>query len=115
MRPLTFDDKNVRLGTDPLDFGALRQVVAVGVVAGPALVHARVIGREVCDGDGAGGVQVVGGVDPDTVLPCAIPELGIGLVWVVALKPPLDLGDGAANRLAVQLHAVLSQSLLRQR
>lgn len=115
MWPLTFDDKNVRLGTDPLDFGALRQVVAVGVVASPALIHARVVACEVCDGDGAGRVQVVGGVDFDTVLPCAIPELSIGLIGVVPLKPPLDLRDGIANRLAVQLHAVLSQSLLRQR
>lgn len=54
MWPLTFDDKNVRLGTDPLDFGALRQVVAVRVVASPALIHARVVAREVCDVDGTG-------------------------------------------------------------
>lgn len=112
--PLTFDDKNIRLGTDPLDFGALRQVVAVGVVASPALIHARVVAREVCDVDGTGRVQVVGGVDFDTVLPCTIPELIIGLIWLVSLKPPLDLRDGIANRLAVQLDAVLSQSLLRQ-
>lgn len=115
MWPLTFDDKNVRLGTDPLDFGNLRQVVAVRVVASPALIHARVVACEVCDVDGAGRVQVVGGVDFDTVLPCAIPELSIGLIWLVSLKPPLDLRDRIANRLAVQLHAVLSQSLLRQR
>lgn len=113
--PLTFDDKKVCLGTDPLDFGALRQVVAVGVAAGSALVHARVVAREVGDGDGAGRVQVVGGVDFDTVLPCTVPELSIGLIGVVPLKPPLDLGDGVANRLAVQLDAVLSQPLLRQR
>lgn len=90
-------------------------MVAVRVVAGPALVRARVVAREVGDVDGAGGVQVVGGVDFDTVLPCTIPKLSIGLVWLVPLKPPLDLRDGIANRLAVQLDAVLSQSLLRQR
>lgn len=114
MRPLTFDDKNVRLGTDPLDFGALRQVVAVGIVASPALICARVVDSEVCDVDGAGRVQVIGGVDFDTVLPCAIPELSIGLVPLISLKPPLDLRDRIAKSLAVQFHTVLGQFLLRQ-
>lgn len=90
-------------------------MVAVWVVAGPALVDARVVESEVGDVDAAGGVQVVGGVDLDPVLPRPVPELSIGLVGLVPLEPPLDLGDGVPDGLAVQIHAVLSQFLLRQR
>lgn len=89
-------------------------MVVIRVVACPALISARVVAGEVCDVDGAGRVQVVGGVDLDPVLPRAIPKLSRGLIGLVALKPPLDLRDGAANGLAVQLDAVLSQSPLRQ-
>lgn len=113
--PLTLNDNHVRLGTDPLDFGALRQVVAVGVVAGPALVGARVVEREVGDVDGAGGVLLVSGVDFDPVLPGTIPQLDSSLVGLGPFEPPLDLWDGAADGLTVQFHTVLCQFLLRQR
>lgn len=89
-------------------------MIAIRVVACPALISARVVAGEVCDVDGTGGMQVVGGVDFDPVLPRAIPKLSRGLIRLVTLKPPLDFRDRIANGLAVQLDAVLSQSPLRQ-
>lgn len=113
-RPLTFEDHHARLGTDPLDPGCPAQVVAVGVVAGPALVGARVLRSELVDGHAAGRVPVVGGVDVDAVQPSAVPELGTGVIGTAPFKPPLDLGDRAAHGLAVQLHAAPRPPLLGQ-
>lgn len=100
-QPLTFDDNYVCLGTNPLDFGTLRQVVAVRVVAGPTLIRARVADCEVRDEDSTGRMLIVGGMDSDAVLPSTIPQLGVGLIRFVSFKPPLDLWDGAANCLTV--------------
>lgn len=113
--PLTLSDNDIRLGTDPLDFGALRQVVAIGVVAGPAFVRARVFNHQVSDGDSAGGVVLVSCADLDPVLPGAIPQLYGSFIGISSFKPPLDFGDGVANSLTVQFHAFLCQFLLRER
>lgn len=113
-RPLTFEDHHARLGTDPLDPGCPGQVVAVRVVAGPALVGARILCSELVDGHAAGRVLLVGGVDVDAVQPSAVPELGAGIIGTIPFKPPLDLGDGAAHGLAVQLHTAPRPPLLGQ-
>lgn len=89
-------------------------MVAVRVVAGPALVGARVLRSELVDGHAAGRVLAVGGVDVDAVQPSAVPELGAGVIGTIPFKPPLDLGDGAAHGLAVQLHTAPRPPLLGQ-
>lgn len=113
--PLTFKDHHACLGVDPFDPGHAGQVVTVRVVAGAALIGACVLGGEPLDGHGAGCMLAVGGVDVDAVLPGAIPELGAGVARPVPFKPPLDLGDRAANCLAMQLDAAPSPPLLGQR
>lgn len=112
--PLTFKDHHARLGTDPLDPGWPGQVVAVRVTAGPALVSACVLCGEPINRQRAGCMLAVGGMDVNAVQPGAIPELGAGVVWTIPLKPPLDLGNGAAHSLTVQDHAAPRPALLRQ-
>lgn len=66
--PLTFHHNNVCLRADPLDFGRLLQLVAVRVVGGAALVHARVIEGEASDVNGTRGVSYVCGIDLHTLV-----------------------------------------------
>lgn len=89
-------------------------MVAVRVTAGPALVSACVLCGEPINRQRAGCMLAVGGMDVNAVQPGAIPELGAGVVWTIPLKPPLDLGNGAAHSLTVQDHAAPRPPLLRQ-
>ena len=103
-RPLTFDHNNVCLWADPLDFGRLLQLIAVGVVGGTTLVGARVVEAEFSEVDGARGVCEVRGVHLHAVVPCTVKQLSKGLVGLMALyEPPLHLGERGAHHLTVQL------------
>lgn len=115
LRPLTFDDNNVCLRADPLDFWRLLQFIAVRVVGSAALICARVVEGEACEVNGASGVRYICGIYLHTVIPCPIRELGEGLVGLFTLyKPPLHLRDGVTYHLTMQLCAVTDQLHLRQ-
>lgn len=112
---LTLDHNNVCLRADPLDFWRLLQFIAVGIVGSTALIHAGVIEGEASEVDGASGVGYICGVYAHTVVPCAVKELGEGLIGLFTFyKPPLHLRDGASNNFAVQLCAVTGELHLRQ-
>lgn len=113
--PLTFHHNNVRLRADPLDFGRLPQLVAVGVVGSAALVHAGVIEGEASDVNAASGVSYIRGIDLHALVSRPVKKLGEGLVGLFPLhKPPLHLGDGGSYDLTVQLCAVTDEPHLRQ-
>lgn len=113
--PLTFHHNNVRLRADPLDFGRLLQLVAVGVVGSAALIHAGVIESEASDVNAAGGVSYVRGIDLHTLVSRPIKKLGEGLIGLFPLhKPPLHLWDGGSNYLTVQLCTITSELHSRQ-
>lgn len=113
--PLTFHHNNVCLRADPLDFGRLLQLVAVGVVGSTALIHAGVIESEASDVNAASGVSYVRGIDLHTLVSRPIKKLGEGLIGLFPLhKPPLHLGDGVSNYLTVQLCTITSELHLRQ-
>lgn len=113
--PLTFHHNNVRLRADPLDFGRLLQLVAVGVVGSAALVHAGVTGAEASDANAASGVSYIRGIDLHALASRPVKKLGGGLAGLFALhEPPLHLGDGGPYDLTVQLCAVTNELRLRQ-
>lgn len=113
---LTFDHNNVCLRADPLDFWRLLQFIAVRVVGSTALIHARFIEGEASEVNGASGMSYICGIYMHMVVPCAVKELGEGLVGLFTLyKPPLHLRDGVSYHLTMQLCAVTDELRLRQR
>jgi len=84
----------------------LPQVVALGVVAGPALVGPGVLEREARDAEHADAVGAVRRVDGHPALAGSVPQQLEGVGSVDLGVPPLDVRHGVADHVAVQLEGV---------
>lgn len=92
----------------------MSEVIALGVVAGPALIGPRVLQCEACDAEHTDSVGAVGRVDGDPTLAGSVPQLLEGVGPVDLSIPPLDLRSGVTDHVAVQLKGVPRKLSLRQ-
>lgn len=91
----------------------MSEVIAPGVVAGPALIGPRVLQCEARDAEHANPIGAVGRVDRYPTLASSVPQLFEGVGSVDLGIPPLDLWSGVTNHVAVQLKGVPRKLSLR--
>lgn len=88
-------------------------VIAPGVVAGPTLIGPRVLQCEACDAEHTDSIGAIGCVDGYPTLAGSVPQLLEGVSSVDLGMPPLDLWNGVADHIAVQLKGVPRKLSLR--
>lgn len=91
----------------------MSEVIALGVVAGPALIGPRVLQCEASDAKHTNPIGTVGRVDRYPTLAGSVPQLLEGVGSVDLSIPPLDLWSGVTNHVAVQLKGVPRKLSLR--
>lgn len=79
----------------------MSEVIALGVVAGPALIGPRVLQRQSSDAKHTNPIGTIGRVDRYPTLASSVPQLLEGVSSVDLGIPPLDLWSGVANHVAV--------------
>lgn len=91
----------------------MSEVIALRVVARPALIGPRVFQREARNAEHAHVIGSVRRVNRHTPLAGPVPQQLKGVRPVDLSVPPLDLGDGVTNHVAVQLKGVPCELYLR--
>lgn len=91
----------------------MSEVIAPGVVAGPALIRPRVLQCEARDAEHTDPIGAIGRVDGYPTLAGSVPQLLEGVSSVDLSIPPLDLRSGVTDHVAVQLKGVPRKLSLR--